>query len=144
MTEGESPITVDRRDGFVSNILSSIFVKSNDPVLIHTVHKDKTGSELLYRKLSQIYCQGNTKTRKLSGTKGIKSLQNNTQSRTYSDVIHYLTREGIIISMPHPPYSPDLAPCHYWLNDDIKLINQMKNHWLMQYPRRSKIFQKNF
>ena len=22
--------------------------------------------------------------------------------------------------MPHPPYSPDLAPCDYWLNDYIK------------------------
>jgi c-di-AMP phosphodiesterase-like protein len=22
--------------------------------------------------------------------------------------------------MPHPPYSPDLAPCDFWLNDYIK------------------------
>jgi histone-lysine N-methyltransferase SETMAR len=22
--------------------------------------------------------------------------------------------------MPHPPYSPDLAPCDYWLNDYIE------------------------
>ncbi|CAF3331902.1 unnamed protein product, partial [Rotaria sp. Silwood2] len=22
--------------------------------------------------------------------------------------------------MSHPPYSPDLAPCDYWLNDYIK------------------------
>ena len=22
--------------------------------------------------------------------------------------------------MPHPPYSPDLAPCDYWLNHYIK------------------------
>ena len=22
--------------------------------------------------------------------------------------------------MPHPPYSPDLASCDYWLNDYIK------------------------
>ena len=22
--------------------------------------------------------------------------------------------------MTHPPYSPDLAPCGYWLNDYIK------------------------
>ena len=22
--------------------------------------------------------------------------------------------------MPHPPYSPDLAPCDYWLNDYMK------------------------
>ena len=22
--------------------------------------------------------------------------------------------------MPHPPYSPDLSPCDFWLNDYIK------------------------
>ncbi|CAF4310582.1 unnamed protein product, partial [Rotaria sordida] len=22
--------------------------------------------------------------------------------------------------MPHSPYSSDLSPCDYWLNDDIK------------------------
>ncbi len=22
--------------------------------------------------------------------------------------------------LPHPPYSPDLAPCDFWLNDYIK------------------------
>ncbi|CAF4698778.1 unnamed protein product, partial [Rotaria sp. Silwood2] len=32
---------------------------------------------------------------------------------------NYLTEEDIII-MSHPPYSPDLAPCDYWLNDYIK------------------------
>ena len=37
----------------------------------------------------------------------------------HSDVINYLTEEGIII-MLYPPYSPDLAPSDYWLNDDIK------------------------
>ena len=36
-----------------------------------------------------------------------------------------MTEEGINI-MLHPPYSPDLAPCDYWLNDYIKrnLIDQ--------------------
>ena len=39
--------------------------------------------------------------------------------------MNYLTEEDIII-MSHPPYSPDLASCDYWLNDDIKrnLIDQ--------------------
>ena len=29
-------------------------------------------------------------------------------------VTDYLTRMGIK-TVPHPPYSPDLAPCHFWL-----------------------------
>ena len=34
----------------------------------------------------------------------------------HRDVVDYLTEEGIEI-IPHPPYSPDLAPCDFWLND---------------------------
>ena len=59
------------------------------------------------------------KQRKSSGTKGIKLLHDNARPHTHSDVINYLTEEGIDI-MPHSPYSPDLAPCDYWLNDYIK------------------------
>jgi hypothetical protein len=34
-------------------------------------------------------------------------------------VTSYLESEGITI-MPHPPNSPDLAPCEFWLFDLIK------------------------
>ncbi|CAF4623051.1 unnamed protein product, partial [Rotaria sp. Silwood2] len=59
------------------------------------------------------------KQRKSADTKGIKFLQDNARPHIHSDVINYLTEEGIII-MLHPPYSPDLAPCDYWLNNYIK------------------------
>ena len=52
-------------------------------------------------------------------------LHDNAGPHRHSDVINYLTEERINI-MPHPPYSPDLVPCDYWLNDYIKrnLIDQ--------------------
>ncbi|CAF4243266.1 unnamed protein product, partial [Rotaria sp. Silwood2] len=59
------------------------------------------------------------KQRKSAGTKGVKLLQDNARPHIHSDVINYFTEEGIII-MSHPPYSSDLAPCDYWLNDYIK------------------------
>ena len=59
------------------------------------------------------------KQRKSSGRKGIKLLDDNARPQAHSDVINYLIEEGIII-MLHPPYSPDLASCDYWLNDYIK------------------------
>ncbi|CAF1469703.1 unnamed protein product, partial [Rotaria sordida] len=52
------------------------------------------------------------KQRKSTSTKGVKFLQDNARPHTHSDVINYLIKAGIII-MPHPPYSPDLAPCVY-------------------------------
>ena len=59
------------------------------------------------------------KQRKSSGRKGIKLLHGNARPHTHSDVINYLTQEGIII-MSHRSYSSDLALCDYWINDDIK------------------------
>ena len=59
------------------------------------------------------------KQRKSSGTKGIKLLHDNAGPHIHSDVINYLTKEGIIITS-QPSYSPDLASCDYWLNDYIK------------------------
>ncbi len=49
----------------------------------------------------------------------IKLLHDNARSHIHSDAINYLTQESINI-MLHPQYSPDHAPCDYWLNDYIK------------------------
>jgi hypothetical protein len=39
-------------------------------------------------------------------------LHDNARPHIHSDFINYLTQEGINI-IPHPPYSPDLAPSDY-------------------------------
>jgi histone-lysine N-methyltransferase SETMAR len=124
--EGESPTTVVRRSKFEPKNLFSIFFKSNGPVLIHCVDEGKTIDHNYYIEnclkpvVKEIWKQ-----RRSAGTKGIKLLHDNARPHIHSDVINYLTEEGINI-MPHPPYSPDLAPCDYWLNDYIKrnLIDQ--------------------
>ena len=118
--EDESPTTIVRRGKFEPKNLFSIFFKSNGPVLIHAVDEGKTIDHNYYIEnclkpvVKEIWKQ-----RKSAGTKGIKLLHDNARPHIHSDVINYLTEEGIII-MPHPPYSPDLAPCDYWLNDYIK------------------------
>ena len=52
-------------------------------------------------------------------------LHDNSPPHKHRDVIDYLTEEGIEI-IPHPPYSPDLSPCDFWLNDYIK--NKLTDH----------------
>jgi hypothetical protein len=47
-------------------------------------------------------------------------LHDNGRSHVHQDVIDNLTQEGIEI-IPHPPYSPDLVPCDFWLNDYIEI-----------------------
>ena len=65
--------------------------------------------------MKEIWTQGKSPDRKV-----IKLLDDNARPHTHSDVTNYLTEEGIIIMLSHPSYSPDLVPCVYWLNDDIK------------------------
>jgi histone-lysine N-methyltransferase SETMAR len=118
--EGQSPTTIVRRSKFEPKNLFSIFFKSNGPVLIHAVDEGETIDHTYYIEnclkpiVKEIWKQ-----RRSNGTKGIKLLHDNARPHRHSEVISYLTEEGINI-MPHPPYSPDLAPCDYWLNDYIK------------------------
>ncbi|CAF3550480.1 unnamed protein product [Rotaria sp. Silwood1] len=118
--EDETPTTIVRRGKFEPKNLFSIFFKSNGPVLIHAVDEGKTIDHNYYiENCLKPVVKAIWKQRKSAGTKGIKLLQDNARPHIHSDVINYLTEEGIII-MSHPPYSPDLAPCDYWLNDYIK------------------------
>jgi hypothetical protein len=110
-----------RRSKFEPKSLFSIFFKSNGPVLIYCVDKDKTIDHNYYIEnylkpvVKEIWKQRNS-----SSTNGIKFLHNNARPHTHSDVINYLTQEGINNIMSHPSYSPDLALCDYCLNDYIK------------------------
>ena len=56
----------------------------------------------------------------------MKLLEDNARPHIHSDVISYLTEEGINI-MSHPSYLLHLVSCDYWLNDYIKrnLIGQV-------------------
>ena len=120
LTEGESPTTVAHQSRFQLKTLFSTFFRLNDPILIHAVDKDKTVNHNYYiENCLKPVVKEIRKQRQSSGAKGIKLLQDNARSRTHSDVIHYLTKEGIII-VSYPPYSPSLERCDYWLNDDIK------------------------
>ena len=57
--------------------------------------------------------------RPITGAKNIKFHQDNARSHIHKNVFEYLEGEKFVM-MPHPPYSPDLAPCDFWLFDYIK------------------------
>ncbi|CAF3140346.1 unnamed protein product, partial [Rotaria sp. Silwood2] len=116
----ELPRTVIHRNKSEPKSLFCLFFKSNGPILIHKVDKGKAIDHNYYiENCLKPVINEIRKQEKLSGTKGIKLLHDNGSSHTHRDVIDYLTEEGIEI-MPHPPYSPDLVPCDFWLNDYIK------------------------
>lgn len=59
------------------------------------------------------------KLRPSSGTHGIKLHHDNGRPHVHQDVLDCLRSEGVI-AIQHPPNSPDLSPCDFWLFDLIK------------------------
>ena len=49
----------------------------------------------------------------------MKILHDNARPHVHKNVDNFL-RENGIIKIQHPPYSPDLAPCDFWLFDMLK------------------------
>ena len=48
------------------------------------------------------------------GVCGIKLLHDNTPAHKSATVQEYLKESGLDV-LDHPPYSPDLSPCDFWL-----------------------------
>ncbi|CAF1194271.1 unnamed protein product [Didymodactylos carnosus] len=121
ISENEPPRTIVRRNGSEPKTLFCLFFKSNGPVFIHKVDEGKTIDHNYYiENCLKPVVNEIRKQEKSSRTKCIRLLHDNGRPHIHRDVIDYLTEEGIEIIL-HPPYSPDLAPCDFWLNDYIKI-----------------------
>ena len=98
----------------------SIFFKSVDPVLVRYVEQAQTVNHQYYID----YClkpliNNIREQRSLCGSRSIKLHYDNGRSHVHKDVSNYLESEGTAI-ISHPPDSPDLLPCDFWLFDLIK------------------------
>ena len=96
--------TAVQRSKLQAKNLCPIFFKPNGPVLIHCVDEGKTIDcnyyieNCLKHVIKEIWKQ-----RRLADTKGMKLLEDNARAHIHSDVINYLTEEGVN-TMAHPPY----------------------------------------
>ena len=57
--------------------------------------------------------------REKTGVRGILLHHDNASSHTALRTREFLENSGLK-TLPHPPYSPDLAPCDFWLFSRIK------------------------
>ena len=53
------------------------------------------------------------------GAKGIRLLHDNARPHKAKVVSDMIASIGMI-ELPHPPYSPDLSPCNFWLFSYVK------------------------
>ncbi|KAI6648177.1 Transposase [Oopsacas minuta] len=71
------------------------------------------------------------KYRPKTGTRGMKILIDNASSHTAKLTKNFLDVEGLEL-LPHPPYSPDLVPCDFWLFPKLKIYLQGKDFNTLQ------------
>ena len=102
-----------------------LFFKSTRPVLIHKVDKGKTIDHNYYIDNGLVHVINEIRQKEKSSRTKYKMPHDNGSPHAHRDLVDYLTEVGIEI-IPHLPYSPDLAPCDFWLNDYIK--NKLTDH----------------
>lgn len=61
-----------------------------------------------------------SKMRPNSGLRGIKLHHDNAPAHTARRTENFLKKKNVKL-VGHPAYSPDLAPCDFWLNPTVKL-----------------------
>ena len=111
-SEGDRPVIAHHCK--TSNcILYAIFFDSKSPVLKFQKGSLVTGKfcrESVLTQLVDFY----QKRRLRTGVCNIKLLRDNAPAHKSTTVQEYLKESGLDI-LDHPPYSPDLSPCDFWL-----------------------------
>ena len=118
-SEGDRPV-IAHRCKTSNHMLYAIFFDSKGPVLQIPVPKGSFVTGKFYREslLTQLvdFCQ---KRRPCTGVRGIKLLHDNAPAHKFTPVQEYLKESGLDV-LDHPPYSPDLSPCDFWLFPRLK------------------------
>ncbi|KAI6658273.1 Transposase [Oopsacas minuta] len=76
------------------------------------------------------------KYRPKTGTRGMKALIDNASSHTAKLTKNFLDVE-VLELLPHPPYSPDLVPCDFWLFPKLKIYLQDKDFNTLHHSERA-------
>ena len=98
----------------------AIFFNSMGETLQIPIPKGKSVTGKLYRDLVLKKFEKHLKKHgKSVGLRGVKLLQDNAPAHTSEVVKTFLENKGVEL-LPHPPYSPDLAPCDFWLFPNLK------------------------
>lgn len=124
--EGERPPTSVRRRTHEPKSMFCIFIMTNGPILIHQVPRGQSIDGSYYRvNCLEKLVEEIRKKRPVKKTHGIKLHFDNAPPHRNSIVNNYLAERSFTV-IPHPAYSPDLAPCDFWLFGFIK--HQLKTY----------------
>ena len=118
-SEGDRPV-IACRCKTSNRMLYAIFFDSKDPVLQIPAPTGSSVTGKFYKEsvLTQLV-DFYQKCRPCTSVRGIKLLHDNAPAHKYATVQEYLKESGLDV-LDHPPYSPDLSPCDFWLFSRLK------------------------
>ena len=111
---------IAKRSLSTKKVLYAIFFSGEGVAIKVPVKKGKsiTGKyykDVVLKKLKKYY----QKRRPTTGFKHVRLLHDNAPAHTSAIVTAFLKKEKVTV-LPHPPYSPDLAPCGFFLFPKLK------------------------
>lgn len=120
VANGQSPTTIVRRGRYEAKTMFCMFFRSSGPVLIHALDKGVILDNNYYiENCLTLAFEEVIRQRPSTGLKSIRLLHDGAGPHRHTNVKDFLTANGIV-TIKHPPYSPDLAPCDFWFFDYIK------------------------
>lgn len=116
---GRRPV-IAKRILSAKKVMMAVFFNINGPVLQVSVPKGRSVTGNFYKnkvlkKLRKYFVKRRPKT----GLRGVRLLHDNAPAHTSNTVVDFLKRERVKV-LPHPPYSPDLAPADFFLFPKLK------------------------
>ena len=117
-SEGDRP-GIARRCKTLNRMLYAIFFDSKGPVLQIPVPKGSVTGKFYRESVLTQLIDFYQKRRPRTGVRGIKLLHNNAPAHKSATVQEYVKESGLHI-LDHPPYSPNLSPCDFWLFPRLK------------------------
>ncbi|KAI6655666.1 Transposase [Oopsacas minuta] len=131
----EQPAEIPRPDFRKSKIMCTIFFSSHGVVLQLPCESCKAVTATFFtEQVLPNLIKNIEKYRPKTGIRGMKILIDNASSHSAKLSKDFLDVEGLEL-LPHPPYSPDLAPCDIWLFPKLKIYLQGKDFNTLQALR---------
>ena len=120
VAKGVDPPMIPRHDFRDPKVMYCIFFDSSGPVCQICVPKYQTitGSFYINQCLSEVEKFYHNR-RPRTGTRGLRILHDNARPHK-TKLVREKSDALKIVELGHPPYSPDLAPCDFWLFPKLK------------------------
>jgi len=118
--EDEEPPPKVVRSRSVGKQMLAVFFRRSGPVAVIPLVEQRTVTAQWYCEvaLPSVF-QKLEDSRSGTGLRGILLHHDNASSHTAARTIEFLSSSGVQL-LPHPPYSPDLSPCDYFLFPKLK------------------------